>query len=284
MSPILKDVIFVVTGILGGIAFYFFKDKIFKKAKATATSIIAPTVSDTDKANIQDLYAKKLIDQKTYELYFPPAPVVPAATEVFDSKKAVTGLTNVKDPVLWMKDIASIFNLRKILIYIAIIGIIFGGIYAYGMYKGKMGTPVTIGLAYGKEIMIDIGKGLYLHITKDGKVHVQDSADDKTAKIVKDIKVGDIEQLKKELKPYGFDIKFFAAAGGSLGEKKTGFEGGLGISFFKWYKWTANALITNLGGYIGPAYQITDNFDILLGIGKGFSGDNRVGIFAKFKF
>jgi hypothetical protein len=210
----------------------FFKDKVFKKAQTTATSVVTnlvTQVTDEDKKKIQDLYDKKLIDQKTYEKYFPPTvPVV----EVFDSKKAVTGLTNVKDPVLWMKDIASIFNLRKIIIYLTIIAIVFGGVYAYGLYKGKLGTPVTIGLDYGKEIMIDIGKGLFLHIQKDGKVHVQDSADDKTAKIVKEIKVGDIAQLRKELKPYGFDLKLFAAAGGSLGEKKTGFEGGIGLEVF----------------------------------------------------
>lgn len=284
MNIVLKEILFVVSGIVGCVLFYFFKDKVFKKAQTTATSVVTKLVTqvaDEDKKKIQDLYDKKLIDQKTYEIYFPPAvPVV----EVFDSKKAVTGLTNVKDPVLWMKDVASIFNLRKIIIYLMIISIIFGGVYAYGVYKGRLEKPGTINLEYGKELMIDIGNGEWLHITKDGKVHVQDNPDDRIAKIHKVIKVQDIEQLKKELKPYGFDLKLFAAAGGSLGEKKTEFEGGIGLEVFYWYKWAANALITNLGGYVGPSYRITDNFDIMLGVGKGYSGDNRVGLFGKFKF
>jgi hypothetical protein len=281
MSTILKEILFVIAGIVGGIGFWYLKDKLFNKAKTTVGSVVAQTIPDEDKAKIQDLYDKKLIDQKTYEKYFPP---VVAPVEVFDSKKAVTGLTNIKDPVLWMKDIAGIFNLRKIIIYLAIIGIIFAGVYGYGIYKGKLGKPLTIALDYGQEMTINLGQGIWLHITKDGKMHVQDNENDKIAHTIRVIKVRDIAQLRKELKPYGFDIKFFATAGGSLGEKTTGFEGGLGAEFFHWFKTNANVFLTNLGGYLGVGYNITDNFDLMIGVGKGYKGDNRVGLFGKFKF
>lgn len=234
-----------------------------------------PNISETDKANIQDLYTKKLIDQKTYELYFPPVPV----TASYDTRTLTGKLAYDLQPV----KIAS-FSIKFIIVAVIITALAFGGMYAYGVYKGKLKKPATIELNYGKEIMIDLGKGLFLHIQKDGKVHVQDNKDDAKAKIVKVIKVGDIEQLRKELRPYGLDLIPFATVGGSLGESKTGFEGGLGVQFAHWYKVNANAFITNLGAYLGLGYRITDNFDIMAGFGKGWKGDNRVGLFGKFKF
>lgn len=230
-----------------------------------------PNISDTDKANIQDLYTKKLIDQKTYEKYFPPVPVTSSYEERTTSSKLAYDLQPMKILTTGI----------KILIIAIIVG---AGIFAYGVYKGKLKQPATIELNYGKEIMIDLGNGLYLHIQKDGKVHVQDNKDDAKAKIVKVIKVGDIEQLKKELRAFGFHVDPFVTAGGSIGTTGPKAEFGAGIDFFNWYRANLNAFLTTAGAYLGVGYRITDNFGLLLGAGYGYKGDQRVYLGGKWKF
>jgi hypothetical protein len=195
--------------------------------------------------------------------------------EKFNLPKFTNGMLNVTSSVGWAKDIHDIFNLRKLII----IGIIIGVIFGYGYYKGQMGKPVVIDWR-GKEEFVKLNEH-YLHIQKDGSMQVLDK-DKKT--VLKDIKVKDLDNLRKYLRPYGFRLKPFVTAGGSLGEQKTGFEGGAGVDFFKWFKYNANVFITNLGGYLGIGYNITDNFDIMIGAGKGWKGDNRVGLFGKWKF
>ena len=271
MNEILKDILMILSGIVGGTLFVIIKNKFFKKAKEAVVKIIP----DEDKLKVKELYEKGLVPEKLYkEVCEPPQP-----TECFDTKKAVTGLTNLKNPVLWMKDIASIFNLRKLII----IGVIISVIWGYGYYKGKINKPVQLIISEEVEFTIPVPNNdlaLYhpKHSTELQWINTV------TGKVIGKVKVKDIPELKKLLKPYGFDLKLFAAVGGSLGEKKTGFEGGLGAEFFHWFKWNANALITNLGGYLGVGYKITDNFDVLLGAGKGWDGSNRVGLFGKFKF
>ena len=265
MNEILKDLLMILSGIIGGTLVIYIKNKFFTKAKAAVVDIIP----ETDKAKIKELYEKNLIPKKVYEQVFP------STTESFDSSKAVSGLVNIKNPVLWAKDIASIFNLRKLII----VGVILGAIYGYGWYKGHTGIQPILDW-HGKEEWVSLNEH-YLHILKDGTMLVVDS-DKKT--ILKKITVKDLENLKNNLRPYGFRLKPFVTAGGSLGNK-AGFEAGAGIDFFKWFKWNANVFATNLGAYLGAGYQITENFDIMLGYGKGWKqGDNRVGLFGKWKF
>ena len=105
-----------------------------------------------------------------------------------------------------------------------------------------------------------------------------------SGKVISVVKVKDIPELKKILKPYGFRFKPFVTTGGSLGDSGAKFEAGAGIDFFKWFKANANVFLTNVGAYLGVGYNITDNFDIMLGAGKGFKGDNRVYLGGKWKF
>jgi hypothetical protein len=189
--------------------------------------------------------------------------------------KFINGMTNVTSKVGWLKDIHDILNLRKLII----IGVIIGCIYGYGWYRGKQGVQPILDW-HGKEEWVQLNEH-YLHVKPDGTMEVVDS-DKKT--ILKKITVKDLENLKKNLRPYGFHLKPFVTAGGSLGNK-AGFEAGAGIDFFKWFKWNTNAFLTNLGAYLGVGYQITDNFDIMLGAGKGWrEGDTRVGLFGKWRF
>lgn len=272
MNEILKNVIFVVSGIAGGYLFVILKNKIFGKTKAAVIKIIP----DEDKAKVKELYEKGLVPKALYEEVFP---VTPADTEVFDIKKAVNGVVNIKNPVMWMKDIASIFNLRKLII----VGVILCAIWGYGYYKGHTGKPVNLVINQEAEFTIPVPNSpLALHKAKNSSELQWINLE--TGRVVATVKVKDIPELKKALKPYGFRFKPFVTAGGSLGESKAGFEAGAGVDFFKWFKWNANAFITNLGGYLGVGYNITDNFDIMIGAGKGWKGDNRVGLFGKFKF
>jgi hypothetical protein len=161
--------------------------------------------------------------------------------------------------------------------------IIAGCIFGYGYWRGKINNPVQLAISEEVEFTIPVPNSdlaLY-HPKHSSELQWINTI---TGKVVGKVKVKDIPELKKLLKPYGFHLKPFVTVGGSLGEKKTGFEAGAGIDFFKYFRWNANAFITNLGAYLGAGYQITDNFDIMLGAGKGWKGDNRVGIFGKFKF
>jgi hypothetical protein len=195
-------------------------------------------------------------------------------TEKFNLPKFTNGMLNVTSPVGWAKDIASIFSLRKLII----IGVIIGVIYGYGWYVGKQGKPVNFDLK-GKSALIQLNEH-FLKIDKDGSASVVD----KDGKILKTIRVKDIDGLRQALRPYGLRLKPFVTAGGSLGNKP-GFEAGAGIDFFKWFKSNANAFLTNRGAYLGVGYQITDNFDILLGAGKGYQeGDTRIYLGGKWKF
>jgi hypothetical protein len=271
MNEILKDVIMVASGIAGGTLFVILKNKIFGKAKSAVVKIIP----DEDKAKVKELYEKGLVPEKLYK----EVCTVPTPTECFDAKKAVTGVVSVSNPVLWMKDITSIFNLRKLII----VGVILSVIWGYGYYKGNTGKPVNLVISIESEFTIPVPNSVLALVKTKGSTELK-WVNLETGRVVAIVKVKDIPELNKALKPYGFRLKPFVTVGGSLGESKAGFEAGAGIDFFKWFKWNANAFVTNLGGYLGVGYNITDNFDIMLGAGKGWKGDNRVGLFGKFKF
>ncbi len=170
-----------------------------------------------------------------------------------------------------------------------ILGLIAGGIWAWGYYKGKKkatdSRPVQIELKYGKEAMIDLGNGEWLHIDKDGNVHIQDSNDDKTAKVHRVIQAKDVPGLWEELKPYGFDVRPFITAGGSIGQAGPKQEVGVGMQWYRFYKVYLNSFITTAGAYpVGISYRLTDNFDIMTGVGWGYSGDQRLYLGGKMRF
>jgi len=227
----IKEILFLLLGILCAILFVFIKNKVVNKTK-------------------------EIVGEK------------------FNLPKFLSGLTNVTSSTSWAKTISTLFNARILII----IGVLVGVIYGYGYFKGISGKPVHFNLQ-GKEATIKLNEH-FLKIEKNGTANVID----KDGKVLKQIKVKDIPELRRALRPYCFQLKPFFTAGGSLGEKKSGGDFGVGIDFLKWYRSNANVFITNQGGYVGVGYQITQNFDILFGVGKGYSGDNRAGLFGKWKF
>lgn len=197
------------------------------------------------------------------------------AIEKFSGTKFAQGMLNIASPVGWAKDIFSLFNARKLIIYSIIIGIVFG----YGWYRGKLGKEVHFDLR-GKEAIIELNEHK-LKIEKDGTANVID----KDGKVLKKIRVKDIDGLRQALRPYGFKLEPIVVAGGSLGESGAGIEAGAGLSWFKYYRWNLDSFLTSRGIYpIGTSYSITDNSGIGLGAGLGFKGDKRVILYYKWKF
>jgi hypothetical protein len=272
MNEIIKDILMILSGLIGGTLLILIKNKIFKKAKQE----VIKNIPEVDKKQMIDLYNKGLMTldglkkagldvAKELNIKIP---------ESFNVSKFTEGMTNITSKVGWAKDITSIFNLRKIII----VSVILGCIYGYGWYKGRVTAEAKFDLR-GKEAIIQLNEH-YLHIEKDGSASVID----KDGKILKKIRVQDIAGLREALRPYGLHLKPFFTAGGSLGQTGAKMEAGAGVDFFKWYKTNLNAFLTNQGVYLGVGYQITDNFDVLLGAGKGYKGDSRVYIGGKWKF
>ena len=160
--------------------------------------------------------------------------------------------------------------------------LILGAIYGYGYVKGLRNKPVHVELG-GKEAIVELNENLFLHILADGTLHTQD----KNGIMISKIKVRDIPALEKKLKPIGVDLRPFATMGGSIGtgDKGASAEAGLGLQVYKIYKVHLDAWLTNVGAYVGADYALTDNFGVIAGVGKGYTGeDNRVYVGGKWNF
>ena len=193
--------------------------------------------------------------------------------EKFDTPKFVSGLTNVTSSVSWAKTISTLFNARVLII----IGIIVGVIYGYGYWKGKSGQQPILNWR-GKEETVALNEH-YLHIKKDGTMEVLDK-DKKT--VLKKITVNDLDILKKNLRPYGFILDPVAVGGFGISNASTGFEGGVGVRYFKYFNWVGDICITNGGFYpIGLSYRLTENTAIGASVGTGYKEGER-GFFEKW--
>jgi len=228
----LKDIIMILSGLIGGYLFIRIRQFIIKRG--------VETVKDN-----------------------------------FDTSKFSKGMLSVSDRVLWAKDISSIFSIRKLIIYGLIIGVVFG----YGYFKGRKGAPVHFDMR-GKEATIQLNEH-YLKIEKDGTAKVVD----KEGKVLKTIRVKDIPELERALRPYGFMLEPIVVAGGSLGETGAGIEAGAGVSWFKWYKTKLDSFLTTKGIYpLGVSYSITDRSGVGLGAGVGYKGDKRIIFYYRWRF
>jgi hypothetical protein len=180
--------------------------------------------------------------------------------------------------VLWIKDIVSIFNFRKLIIYVLILGTVLG----FGYYKGYQNRPIKVALQYGKEAIIKL-QNQQLHIDKDGNVYLEDLK----GKVIKQISVKDMSNLKAQLMPYGFQMKVIGVAGIGIGQKDKTPQGevGVGMSWFRAWKAQLDLFATNLGVYQGISYNITDNAGLGIGAGTGYQfNDGRVIIYGRIRF
>ena len=242
----MKDILLILGGLVAGLVIWILKELISGQLKDKAKTIISPEGEVND-------------------------------AEKFNPAKLVTGIVSVVRGDLWGKTISQELSLRTWMIRLAIIGVIIGVIFGYGYYKGQLGKPVVIDWR-GKEEFVKLNEH-YLHIQKDGSMQVLDK-DKKT--VLKDIKVKDLDNLRKYLRPYGFILEPIAVIGAGAGTETAGFEGGIGVRYLKYFKWVADICLTNKGIYpFGVSYKLTDNSAIGLSVGSGFKG-NDIGLFKRF--
>lgn len=206
--------------------------------------------------------------------------------EKFSWKKFQKGTFSILNPVEWIKSLKEIglFDIRKLIIYALIIG----SIYGYGYVKGIRNKPVHFDMR-GKEAHIALNEHV-LHILPDGSAQVEEQ----DGTILKKIKVVDIPQLRKALRPIGFQLEPIGIMGMGMGkndENQSGIqgEGGAGISWFKFHNFNLDTFITTRGFYpLGTSYKLhkigLKNSSIGIGGGKGFKGDTRGIFYYRWRF
>lgn len=248
----INNILTLIGMFIAGAIFMWLRPLIFKRAKKTVITNLGLN------ATIGNVYKKN-------------------GEEAFQAKKFFAGFGGLFNPVGWAKDIIGLLNIRKIALYIFIATIIAGFFY----WKGQQNVPITMDIGYGKEAHIDLN-GEYLHIDKEGNVYLKDT---KTNKIIKQISVKDVPGLKRKLAPFGFQFTPIALIGMGLGDDGIEGEGGIGLSWLRYYKYRIQSFITNRGLYsLGLGYKLTDNAGLTLGVGKGWEGDERVSLFFHFEF
>ena len=197
----------------------------------------------------------------------------PDGQEIFQWKK-FRKIFDLFNGLEWIKSIKEIIDMRKLVIYSIIVGVIF----AYGWYQGKQGTPVQVDIGYGKEAVIKLN-GNFLRITKEGYVYVEDEEGNK----IKQLSVKDIPALKRKLAPFGIQFEPILVTGIGVSDfGKSGGEVGAGISWLRCWQARVDSFLTQRGVYpLGASYKLEGllpflkNSRIGIGAGKGWQGDNR---------
>lgn len=205
--------------------------------------------------------------------------------EPFSISKFASGLFGLFSPVGWGKDLASFFNIRKLIIYALIIITIFG----YGWYKGRTEQPLLIDIGEYQESFIKLVDDTVLHIDENGNVTVED----KDGNILKKLKAKDLDGLKKQLQPFGFILEPIAVVGGSVGtDGSIAGEAGVGVSWFKAWKIRLDSFITTKGVYpLGVSYKLDSigmtNSAVGIGVETGYNNfleDKRVIAYFTLRF
>jgi hypothetical protein len=203
-----------------------------------------------------------------------------SADEPFSLSKMLNGMVNITSAKEWAKEIVWFFNLRKVIIALAVVGAVF----AYGYWQGHVNQIPRLDLR-GKEYNIALNEH-YLHIKPDGSMEVVD----KDKRVVKIIRAKDIPELSRQLRPVGFDLRPIVVAG--VGSGASGFtqEIGAGVRIFKLWDWRVNAFVTQEGAYAGASYGLGkaskwfSNTSVGVATGKGWKGDSRFIIHADIPF
>ncbi len=203
--------------------------------------------------------------------------------EVFQGKKLADGFFNIKDKVKWSKDFTSIFNLRKLCMFAAIAGLIFGA----GQWHQLQQTPIQFSNKHLQEsewaLEIPANTKRIYHEKDSPNLYFIDKDGNKTL-----VKIKDVEALRKALKPFGVIFEPYAIAGIGVGGKGGAFEAGAGLYWLKYYKWKLGNHLTNKGIYMGVSYSLNginlDNTALNFSYGMGYDGEQRVLIGATINF
>ena len=227
---------------------------------------------------------EQLLKRKLYEKLSLPSGTVP---EKFNLGKFSIGFFSMFNVTLWAKDLISLFNIRKLVVYALIIG----GIFIYGYTKGNQNLPIQVDLGYGHEAVIALGDGTYMHITKTGEVDIIDNKNPAKAKILRVIKTKDLGGLQSKLSAFGIQFNPIAVAGYGIGLKGDGgLEAGVGVSIFRYWRGSVEAFATQKGLYVGTSYRLDrlhlDNTSIGIAYGRSYSDwqEGRIMIYGKVNF
>ena len=190
--------------------------------------------------------------------------------EFFSVSKFVSGFFAIFSPVGWAKDIVGLFNVRKLIVYALIIGMVFG----YGWFKGKSNQNLLIDIGEYKDSYIKLLDDNVLHIDENGTVTIEDA----DGNVLKRLKSKDLDALKKQLKPFGFELSPIGVIGiGGSTDGSIDGEGGIGIRWFRAWRINFESFLTNKGIYpLGISYKL-DGIGLKnssFGIGAGTSYDN----------
>lgn len=188
--------------------------------------------------------------------------------EKFDRRKFWSGFSGLMDPVGWAKDFMGLFNIRKLVVYVLILGLIFG----YGYWKGIGNKPIILGY-----------KDFITYIERNGEQHKIEVKKGMLYFDDKRVNVSDVPHLK----PYGIKIrpKLFAGVGASGGEV------GLGAELAHYFKFNLDVFGTQKAAYLGISYDIEwaewiRNSSTGIAIGKAWQNpeDTRILWYWSIKF
>jgi hypothetical protein len=205
----------------------------------------------------------------------PPSP--PFTIETFWDK-----MLSILNPLHWLQDIATFFNIRILLVILAI-----GAAFCWGLRDRIPTFNLGNGSLQGKTFSIKLANGDSLNLSSAGVLTETDSK----GKTIETVRVKDIPQLNAAIKPIGFQFKPIAVVGGGAGTTQGfGLEGGAGVSWFKLYNLETDSFVTNKGFYpLGVSYRLTKfaggNSSIGIAPGLGFhNGDKRILVYFRLTF
>lgn len=233
------------------------------------------TFTNQDKLDaLQSALAVGVLTQAEYDA---KVAAINNPTEPFSLSKFLEGMLSCLEPVNWAKDFASIFNVRKIIIYVLI-----GGACYFWALRERIPTFNLGGQAYTIPLGVNNEN---LQITKAGYMEITDA----NGKVIKVLRAKDIPQINTILKPIGFQFKPIGVVGMGAGASGVGMEAGGGVSWFKVHQWEADSFITNKGLYpLGVSYRLekfgSGNTSVGLAGGMGWKKDLRVLLYVRVAF
>jgi len=174
-------------------------------------------------------------------------------SNTFKKQKFKAGMLRLTNKVDWAKDIISIFNVRKLIVYIIIMGLF----ASYFYWAGKKDTPLTIDnsiIAYEKSLTIELDKG---EINKLDKPAIRKPPnanaflyyDIVNKKYGRELKGGALKEFEKKYKPYGFENRLIGVAGVGISRDDVSGESGIGFRYFRLWRIRGELVITDKGFY-----------------------------------
>ena len=192
--------------------------------------------------------------------------------------------------VEWVKSIAEIVDLRKLLIY----GILGGLIWYFGFKKGIEKQPLRAEFKYDEDVRFKIdeqtllGKEKYIRISKDGGLIYKGVEGGKEKLLDGELIEGGLDVLRRKYSPIAWERDFILVGGYGIeidDYKNDDWEIGAGMSLFRYWKGKGDVFATNKGVYLGTSYSVTDNSGFGVGVGKGYEKrETRALIYFRTKF